>query len=477
MKIKRITITNYMGIPDLDFTAGTVNILSGQNKSGKTSVLEAVKHVMSHDHDPRRIRTGADFAEVILRFDNGEVYRMKTTKTKTVWDFKNAKGEPITKSDAHIKALVDFLTLDPVEFIDLEPKDQVTRFLQAVPMAVEFTDFPYVPAPFIEGIDLDQHALAVIGDEKSGIYKRVYDERTLVNRIAKENHTAAQELDKRIGDVPDVATAMKIVNSLQEKKTQLERDYADNREEQLRMVNNLTINIEKEKDEAASSIKAVFAARLHKITEERDLQLAAVADKYHANLESTRAMEMDISNTLDAEYKPQISQVSLDLGIATGALNEANRVRGLLQMRDTHRTKDEEYSDKSDSYTKILDQLKALRTKLISSSPIPGLEVTESGLLLNGIPFEITNLAQQIEIALKIGQLRQKGECGIMLIDNLEHFDAAHLDQVLIALDEAAKKCGLQIFGARVSRSPQLQIENLDNRESLDDEKEPGLLF
>ena len=461
--IKKFKITNYMGLPNLEAATGTVTLFSGQNGAGKTSALEAIKHVMSHDHDPRRIGPNGDFAEVTIWADNGDIYRMKTKKTGTTWDFRNAKGEPITKSDAYIKSMIDFLSLDPVEFIGFKQKEQVTAFLQAVPMVVTRKDLPpELPDDFIAGIDLNQHALAVIGDEKNGIYKRVYDERTLVTRIEKENRTAAQELDKSVLDVPDLATAEATVKDLSAKKADLDRNYMQAREGRI----NLQSTVEAQAEEARTKRERQFLAEYNRLLlaaeEYKGAAKSASDDAYSVDMAAANTMVRQMLADGEESLKPEIEKVSLDLGEATGKLREAHKAQGIFDMRDKSLQRAAEYGQRHEQYTTLLAALKALRTKLISDSPIPGLEVTDDGLLLNGIPFEITNLAQQLEVAIGIGQLRQKGQCGLMLIDNLEHFDPLHLDELLDALKEAAEKRGLQMFGAKVSPETELVITKVD---------------
>ncbi|CAH1654942.1 Exonuclease SbcC [Hyphomicrobiales bacterium] len=60
MKIHHIRISNILGVDQLEFEAGQFNEISGQNGTGKTSVLEAIKSVTQTGHDATLLRKGAE---------------------------------------------------------------------------------------------------------------------------------------------------------------------------------------------------------------------------------------------------------------------------------------------------------------------------------------------------------------------------------------------------------------------------------
>ena len=72
MKIARLEFRNCLGISEFEHQAGKINIISGDNEKGKTSVLEAIeKALYNTDRRATFVKDDADVATLYVELDNG----------------------------------------------------------------------------------------------------------------------------------------------------------------------------------------------------------------------------------------------------------------------------------------------------------------------------------------------------------------------------------------------------------------------
>ena len=85
MKIKKLKINQFRGLKDLEFDLQEINVFSGKNELGKTSVIDSVLWVLTgetlvygkQDSDNRNEHNLKDVVNVIVEFENGLVLERK----------------------------------------------------------------------------------------------------------------------------------------------------------------------------------------------------------------------------------------------------------------------------------------------------------------------------------------------------------------------------------------------------------------
>jgi hypothetical protein len=339
MKVKRISIKGWQGIPDLEFPMGSVTVLSGKNASNKTSVIEALKAVLSHNHEPDRVRKGSKDARVEVAFDNGHTYKMKTARKGTQWDFRDENGNPIRRTKELLGSLLNQLSLDPLAFLQKDPKEQARLFTQAVPSHITAEELG-VPAEFVAGIDFDQHALSAIGDENSGVYGRIYSRRTDINRAAKHDRSAIASMEAGLGSLgasSDPDTLRKTIASLEEQKANLEEGKRDAQRAADEVYEEAKAKALTEREQSYEGIRLAFEEPIADVSAE--LTRARKAIEAEAGAEQTRKYIAEAKQRADRNER------------------------------------------ESEALTEALERLKSKRTELVEVSPIPGLEVTPDGLV------------------------------------------------------------------------------------------------
>jgi AAA15 family ATPase/GTPase len=442
---KKVTIKNYMGIPDLALVPGSFNLISGRNGYGKSSIISAIRAVGEHEHDPARIRNGSEFAEVAIELSNGYVLKMRTRAKGTTWTFSDEKGHEIKRSAEFIQSIVDSLSLDPTRFLKLKTAEQLKVYQSAMPLRLTTSDLLFVPVDALVGIDLEKHALDIIGDKTKGIYGRLYEQRTELNRTAKTAKTYAEKLSESLpedapaGNWSDEYQAKTSALALLNSETKLRadsirKDCADVKTATEDIYAKAESRLDTELAEAIKALETTTAAEKKRAAEVRDAKIAAAQQSRDAALESAKA-----------DYDPKSQALSAEIQRAKTMIEQHAKAEATRELIADQRHISGDSESKADQITETLEKLEAKRLELIAASPIPGLEVTDGELALSGVPLRIVNKAEQIRIAIEIAKLRQ-GECGVVIVDDAEHMDSENMD----IFKQAALASGLQYFVARV---------------------------
>ena len=144
MKIVRLTAENVKRLKAVEITPdGNVQVITGRNAQGKTSVLDAIWLALGGGaagrETTRPIRDGEDKASVTL--DLGDLVVVRTwAGDKTTLTVKSADGAKYGSPQGVLDALVGRLSFDPLEFTRLAPREQVAALLDLVDLDVDLED-------------------------------------------------------------------------------------------------------------------------------------------------------------------------------------------------------------------------------------------------------------------------------------------------------------------------------------------------
>ena len=179
MKIVKLTAENIKRLRAVEIEPdGTVQVITGRNAQGKTSVLDSIWLALgggaASRGTTRPIRDGEKSASVTL--DLGDLVVSRSWKgDKTSLTVTGADGARYSSPQSMLDALVGRLSFDPLEFTRLSDREQREALLDLVDL----------------GIDLPK-----LEDDR----KRLYDDRHAVGLKGKA-----------IGEVPDIDPAVPAV--------------------------------------------------------------------------------------------------------------------------------------------------------------------------------------------------------------------------------------------------------------------------
>jgi ABC-type cobalamin/Fe3+-siderophores transport system ATPase subunit len=430
MHINKISISNILGITELEFSPEGFTQISGQNGSGKTSVLEAVKSVLQSGHDATLLRNGSDKGEVVLVLDDGmELSKTVTASASTTTVRRD--GKKLTRPGEAIKALTDALSVNPVDFLLAPKKDRVKALLEAMPLEAdtkhlaELAGFPVKAQPGL-------HALHVI----TLVHTQVYDERTGTNRAVKEKTATISQLEAAVPPAP-----VGVEGSEDDLQAQIDA-AADNRDATMGKITAKLDGLNTDRVDSISKLRADAQARINEINALTQTAIDALNEGFAVQSEKAATARQNAS----AKFLDASQPLRQQLAIIRNDREASGRRQQTLDTIATMRTELETLTAQAAQQTQALDAIDNYKSELLNSLPIPGLEVRDGEIYRNDVPFDRLNTAQQVDVAVEIAKLRA-ADLGVICVDRIECLDSASLE----AFKAAALESGLQLFITRVS--------------------------
>lgn len=419
LKVSHVRIQSVLGIDELEFSPGGFTEVSGANGSGKTSTIEALRAALRGGHDATLLRQGADRGEIVLVLDDGtQIKKSITAEGTNVVVLRDEKK--LSRPAEAIKGLHDALSVNPVEFLRAPDKARVDALLAVMPVRVDAERVrELLPVNFVKG-SLSVDGLAGL----ESIKKSVFDERTAVNRMARDKEGAVNQLRATLPEVVDEAPAT-------DASLLAEVDAID-----------------KARDAEVDRVNA----KLGTMRSEHEARVAAL----QAQIDAERAAFAEVKGKADSalvKAKAAHSEARARVQARLDAIEQAQKAqaRYAVTRENIARMSDELGELKTDAagMTAALEGLDAYKAELLAALPVPGLEVAEGKLFRYGVPFDRLNTAQQVEIAVEVAKLRA-GELGLICVDGLELLDDEHFE----AFKAHAEASGLQLIVSRVSAGP-----------------------
>lgn len=399
MRIVQLSASNFARLRAVEIRpSGAIVPITGKNSQGKTSVLRAIWTALLGRAvaPPKPIHEGAE--QAIIKLDIGPLKITRTfrhdkhgdvTSDLTVVD---EDGGRVRKTpQALIDALLGDLSFDPLAFARLKPADQFERLKALVP-------------------DVDFDALA---QERQS----AYDDRTAVNRKAKEQATLAGKIELPAGPEPAEAN----VNSLLEElsKATQENNKRDTMLGQARECIRRSSGLREEIDRLEAQVREM---RVHAT------QLEGDAKEIEANVPAA----VDIS--------------SISERIASA--NKVQEVRKRFAAKREHEAAAKEAEAESQRLTDDLAAIDKTVRDAIAKARLPAglsLDPETRMVLLHGLPFEQAGTAEKINASAEIA-MSLNPDLRVMLIDEGSELDSEHLG----LLEELAEARDHQIWIARV---------------------------
>lgn len=329
-------------------TSNVVEV-TGENSNGKTSVLDAIWAALGgKDAVPAKpIRTGEQKAEVRVLLGDGDEPKLKVTRRFGLKDgvpyttdliVEGPEGARLSSPQGILDALVGQYCFDPMSVADMEDKKLVVLLRRFVPDV----DFGQV----------------------EGLNKRDFDQRTEVNRRARDLRAQAGALPEPTADLTEV-------------------------------------------DEEALVAKLGSAAEIDQLRARREAKrqkIVTLTAQITAAQEEVKRLEEELA----AEKEPQ----DVDVSALQDQLNEARRTNqqvARMKARVELETKAQEAEAQSEALTKAIDKRKADAATAVAKAqmPVAGLGFAEQPdgtpfVTLNGEPFAQASMAEKIRTSLAI---------------------------------------------------------------------------
>jgi hypothetical protein len=339
MKIIKLTAENVKRLKAVEITPdGTVQVITGRNAQGKTSVLDAIWLALGGGaaarETTRPVRAGEDKASVTL--DLGDLVVTRTwSGEKTALTVRSADGAKYPSPQGVLDALVGRLSFDPLEFTRLSNREQIAALLELV--------------------DLDVDLAALAADRQ-----KLYAERTDIGRdlkVRESQLTGLGPIEEAPGEELLASDLIAGIRAAQEQQATQEAER--------QTVARCAAEVERLEEQ-------LKAARLA-------FREAESAVAWHQPVPDIAALEAELS-TLE------------EINRAVRRNNDRQRTAGMVEgLRHS-------YSER----TAAIEQIDRARADALAkaSFPVPGLGFDDEGVTYNGVPFSQASAAEQIRVSL-----------------------------------------------------------------------------
>ncbi len=402
MKINKLEIENVKRVKavKLEPTANGLTIIGGDNRQGKTSVLDSIAWALGGDRYRPSMpqREGSAIPPTLhIVMSNGLVVERKGKNSDLkVTDPSGKKG-----GQQLLNEFVEQLAIDLPKFMEASGQEKARTLLRIVGIGDRLSD-------------LERQE------------KELYNRRQAIGQIADQKAKFAKEQPYYPDAPKDIVSPMELIRQQQEilaknGENQRKRDKADRFRQSVAFMQS-----------EVESLQAQLARKREELAEaEASLNIAL----------------------MDAKDLQDMSTAELEASIAN--IDEVNRkVRANL---DKEKAEEDaaEYRNQYAGLTSEIDKVRKDRMALLQSAqlPLPGLSVEDGELTYDGQRWDCMSGSDRLKVATAIVR-KLNPKCGFVLLDKLEQMDLQTLREFGAWLEQE----GLQAIATRVSTGEECSI-------------------
>ena len=402
MKINKLEIENVKRVKavKMEPSASGLTIIGGDNNQGKTSVLDAIAWALGGNsfRPSEAARQGSTIPPYLhIVMSNGLVVERKGKNS----DLKVTDPTGQKAGQQLLDSFVEKLALDLPRFMEANDADKAKILLNIIGVGEQLKQLEHEE-------------------------KQIYNDRTIVGRIADQKAKFAKEQPYYPDAPKDIVSAADLIRQQQE-------ILARNGEKQ-RLIHEHDI-ILGQLDEADRSIERIRKELQAALTLKGELEVKLKASErtpHELEMESTEELERNIAD-----------------------VDEINRkVRANLdkdKAEEDAQTYAHQYADLTTKLEDVRQQKRALLDH--ADLPLPELTVSDGALLYKGQRWDNMSGSDRLIVATSIVR-RLNPECGFVLMDKLEQMDLKTLKAFGAWLEEQ----GLQVIATRVSTGDECSI-------------------
>lgn len=394
-KITSLELENIKRIKAVQITptSSGLTIVGGKNNQGKTSVLDAIMWILGGD----RYRPSEPHREGSVTPPYGKITLSNGLVVERKGKNSDLKVIDPSGNRAGQQLLNEFISqfaLDLPKFMNGNNKEKANTLLQVIGVRDKL-------------YELDQKE------------KELYNQRRTIGQIGDQKKKYAAELPAFPEAPSDLISASELIRQQQEI---------------------LARNGENQKKRNQLAELEAHSSQLQKQID----QLVMEQAKVKKDLDIARMDAADLHDESTAELEKNISDIE-----------EINRKVRVNLDKEKAETEAQEYTQKYDEYSELLEEVRSERTDLLKGSnlPLEGLSVEDGELTYKGFKWDNLSGADQMKVGVAIVR-KLNPKCGFVLLDKLEQMDMDTLNEFGVWLQQE----NLQVIATRVSTGDECSI-------------------
>lgn len=422
MNIKSIELVNFKNLESFQQNfEGNVYLLTGENQRGKSSVLQAITMLLTGERDASVLTNGKDsgYIKTIVGDDQKEYeIALKYSKNNPSGTLQIKCDGMASRNKETILEKLNYTDFDADEFVRWsDTKEGRRKQVDAVKKLL--------PADLVAKIDAINDEIATIKENRKTVnadcdaFKKLRDsasadlpedwkdsekwqKRSAAEIVQKSNEVSAlltqkknveAKLAERIATLNDIQNRINAENELHGKNLQKQVDDVE--------------NINNEYKAKIAELDKWYSDKMAYIEDCKRSEMARNADalaKIESDRQDAETRKATCENWL---ADPRIQNLAnVDFNVQLAEIEKHNHVCDnidkFIQLDDNYTAKKDESEAMTETISNLLDD-KASYIKE-AKLPIEGLEFTDDGLILNGVPFGVnkTSDSQNMEVAVKL---------------------------------------------------------------------------
>lgn len=394
-KITSLELENIKRIKAVQITptASGLTIVGGKNNQGKTSVLDAIMWILGGD----RYRPSEPHRDGSVTPPYGKITLSNGLVVERKGKNSDLKVIDPSGNRAGQQLLNEFISqfaLDLPKFMNGNNKEKANTLLQVIGVGDKL-------------YELDQKE------------KELYNQRRTIGQIGDQKKKYAAELPVFPEAPSKLISASELIHQQQEI---------------------LARNGENQKKRNQLAELEAHSSQLQKQIDQLVMEQARVKK----DLEIARMDAADLHDESTAELEKNISDIE-----------EINRKVRVNLDKEKAETEAQEYLQKYDEFSVLLEEVRSERTDLLKGSnlPLEGLSVEDGELTYKGFKWDNLSGADQMKVGVAIVR-KLNPKCGFVLLDRLEQMDMDTLNEFGAWLQQE----NLQVIATRVSTGDECSI-------------------
>ena len=444
VKFTGVKIKNFKCIEDKTFSLSKLNDIYGANKTGKSSVLEAIHFCCKGGkNDVDKIRVGSDKTEVeVLAEENGVPIEIKTTLNRKGNVSCRAKCNGVEHNQPRtlIKRLLSFGSFNPREMLAKQGREE--RLLQLVPIYITEKDLQLpemdgvkFPVADPNALNFNKHAFVVLsalekdlrntrltkGREKDLLIKAYQQRKNDLDMSCVNFHKSYEsdplKFNKGVED--EVREEEKLLSK--------QKDMEDKYMTYKNSVSELNSEIEQARNALATQESQL---------KEKEDQVKQMVKLLKEGKELVEASKKDLNNKKGelTHLQEKAEKISKDLemtkekaSLCTKKIDMA-RQADRLKLLSSDLVGQKKQADEKEKEWKAFDhlikkQLPVLQKKILApiKEKVPGLEIEEGEWTYEGKPIDTLSGSEVLRLSLKLMALQE--DSNLLLINEGECMD------------------------------------------------------
>lgn len=476
MKFSKITIKQFFGIKEWQGDGKSIELV-GDNGTGKTSVIDAIKYALTNSSDREFIvKNGETEGEIYIETDNGISIDRKVRTAMSPYKSVKQNGNVVPSPEAFLKTIFTPLQLSPMEFIAMDKKTQNATILNMIQYDWSLDTIKEWFGEIPRDVNYEQNILAVLNDiqAENGYY---FMHRQDINREIKAKKAVIEDIGNSLPidyngerwekeNLSDIYTKIEKIrknNETIEKAKQLRdshdgkiRSFQADKEIKIAALDSEMVqqekNIESELAQLEERIKALKEKKASLDGVKTDKQKVIQAE-YESAVSKYEAEQASYAEYADMETTPidDLMAKANETEKMKGHINEWRRMLSIQKEVG-------ELQSESNSLTEKIELARSLPGTILETAEIPieGLTVKDGIPLINGLPVSNLSEGEKLDLCIDVA-IQNPAGLQIILIDGTEKLS----DENRTRLYEKCKKKGLQFIATRTTSNNELTVIEL----------------